>query len=245
MRVKFTIAYDGSAFSGWQSQPGGRTVQDVLEGAVSRIADEKTIVHGAGRTDAGVHALGQTAHVDLPPGRMDAVGWQRALNGNLPPEIRIIDARRVPDRFHARFSATGKIYRYHLCTDPVLPPHAYRRAWRVHQPLDPDLLRAALTHFIGQHDFTPFSANRGSSVRDPRRTIRAITVAGSRSDLRITFEGDGFLYKMVRMMTAAAVRTAIGKAEPDWIPRLLLGANGKSSHVAPADGLFLVRVLYR
>jgi tRNA pseudouridine38-40 synthase len=245
VRLKFTIAYDGAGFAGWQSQAGGNTVQDLLEAAAGRIAGRPVAIHGSGRTDAGVHALGQSAHADVPTLRMGPRDWKRALNACLPAAIRVMRAERAAADFHARFDATGKIYRYHICTAEVLPPHAFRRAWHVPQPIDRARLDRALDLFVGRHDFTPFSANRGKPVDDPVREIRSITTARSGGLLRITFEGGGFLYKMVRMLTAAAVRVARGREEEDWIRALLAGGAGRSHHVAPADGLFLVRVLYR
>jgi tRNA pseudouridine38-40 synthase len=246
MRLKLTIAYDGAPFAGWQSQAGGNTVQDIIETALARVAQTPIRLHGAGRTDAGVHALGQVAHFDAPAeSRMTAAEWQRALNGTLPPAVRIFRARRARADFHARFQAAGKIYRYDLCTAPVLPPHLFRRAWHMPHPLDIAALRAALDLFVGSHDFRSFAANRRSPVSDPVRCIEAIRIAQSGASLRLTFEGNGFLYKMVRMLAGAGIRVAQGREETGTLRELLANPRSEGwTFVAPADGLYLVRVRY-
>src|SRR5437773_3840868 len=129
VRLKLIVAYDGAAFNGWQSQTNRNTIQDHIETAFARITGQKIRVHGAGRTDAGVHALGQCAHVDLPPTNLKPVEWTAALNASLPVQIRIMRCRFVPRSFHARFSARGKIYRYRIWTAPVFPPFEVGRAW--------------------------------------------------------------------------------------------------------------------
>ena len=246
MRLKLTIAYDGAPFAGWQSQAGGNTVQDVIEAAIARIAGSPLRLHGAGRTDSGVHALGQVAHFDVPDSsRLSPAEWRRALNGTLPPSIRILRANRAPADFHARFQATGKVYRYDVWTGDVLPPHLHRRAWHVNPPPDLAVLRSVLDLFVGTHDFRAFAANRGSPVESTVRSIAAIRVVRSGPLLRLTFEGDGFLYKMVRMLTGAAVRVAGGREEIGTVRDLLVQPGAKKwTLVAPADGLHLVRVRY-
>lgn len=245
MKLRLTVAYDGESFAGWQSQVGGNTVQDCLEAAVERITRERIPVHGSGRTDAGVHALGQVAHFALPESRrMNPADWQRALNTYLPPRIRVMNCRRVADSFHARFSASGKHYRYVICNQPVLPPADFARAWHVPLPLDRERLQMATRHLLGTHDFRSFAANRG---RVEKNTIRTITRAEWRGRRRLIFDvaGDGFLYKMVRLMVGAVVWVAQGKVEPEWIADLLnRPADGRNSHSAPAGGLSLVRVFY-
>jgi tRNA pseudouridine38-40 synthase len=246
MRLKLTLAYDGAAFRGWQSQSGGGAVQDVLQTAMSRLAGGKKIsVQGSGRTDAGVHALGQVVHADVPDDRGEPRFWLRALNATLPPSIRILACARVPDDFHARYSATGKIYEYLLWTGPVLPPHWAGRAWHVQPPPDITILRRAAKELAGRRDFRGFSANRGTPVHDTRRHLRKITVSSDGPVVRIRFEGDGFLYKMVRMMVVAMVRVAQGRATAaDLRARLAGRSSDLPRDVAPADGLYLVRVAY-
>jgi tRNA pseudouridine38-40 synthase len=245
MRLKLTLAYDGAAFRGWQSQPGGGAVQDVLQEAMTRLAGGKKVsVQGSGRTDAGVHALGQVAHADVPEDR-GADFWPRALNATLPPALRILSCRRAAKDFHARYHATGKTYDYLLWTGSVLPPHWAGRAWHVQPAPDLAALRRAAKVLVGRHDFRGFSANRGTPVHDTRRNLRRIRVTCDGPVIRLRFEGDGFLYKMVRMLVAALVRVAQGRATvEDLCARLHGRPNDLPRDVAPPDGLYLVRVAY-
>jgi tRNA pseudouridine38-40 synthase len=245
MRLRLTLAYDGAAFRGWQSQPGGGAVQDVLQAAMARLAGGKSVsVQGSGRTDAGVHALGQVAHADVPAGRAPDF-WPRALNAVLPPSLRVLSCRRAAEDFHARYSATGKTYDYLLWTGTVLPPHWAGRAWHVQPAPDFPELRRAAKVLAGRHDFRGFSANRGTPVRDTRRHLRRISVTRDGPVVRLRFEGDGFLYKMARMLAAAMVRFAQGRAGlADLRARLNGQPSGLPREVAPADGLYLVRVAY-
>ena len=175
-RLKLTVAYDGAAFAGWQSQAHRNTVQDELERALQKISGQQIRVHGAGRTDAGVHALAQCAHVDLPNRRLSIERWRNALNAVLPAAVRILRCQYVSQKFHARFSATGKLYRYRIWAAPILPPLELGRAWHIFLPLDVDLLKAAGRKFIGTHDFSAFAANRalsdaGRKARDTRKFV--------------------------------------------------------------------------
>lgn len=245
-RIRLTLAYDGAAFSGWQSQSGGAGVQDAVERAITRVTKQSTRIHGAGRTDAGVHALAQVAHFDAPSTlHLAPKEWMRALNANLPNEVRVLRVAQAPADFHARFSARGKIYRYEIHRAAVLPPLHFRRAWHVPQPLDLARLREAARLFEGRHDFGAFAANRGAPVADTVRSIRSVRVSASGSSITLTFEGDGFLYKMVRMLVGAMVRVALERESAGRIHTLLENPkSAKWTHVAPADGLYLVRVLY-
>lgn len=246
MRLKLTLAYDGAAFRGWQSQPGGGAVQDVLQTALTQLAGGKKIsVQGSGRTDAGVHALGQVAHADVPDTGRPASFWLRALNATLPPALRVLGCARLADDFHARYDTTGKTYDYVLWTGPVLPPHWAGRAWQVQPPPDPAALRRAARVLAGRHDFRGFSANRGTPVRDTRRHLRRIGVTRDGHVIRLRFEGDGFLYKMVRMLVAALVRVAQGRGTVEDLRARLHGRpSALPRDVAPPDGLYLVRVVY-
>jgi len=246
MRLKLTLAYDGAAFRGWQSQPGGGAVQDVLRETLTRLAGGVRVdVQGAGRTDAGVHALGQIAHAVVPDGRGNARFWQRALNAMLPPALRVMSCVRAPDDFHARYAATGKTYDYLLWTAPVLPPHLAGRVWHVQPAPDAAVLRRVARVLAGRHDFRGFSANRGTPVRDTRRHLRKITVAVRGPEIRMRFEGDGFLYKMVRMLAAAMVRVAQDRSSLGEVRARLAGRETDLPRdVAPPDGLYLVRVVH-
>lgn len=252
MKVRLLVAYDGTAFRGWQSQRGGNTVQDTLEAAVAGILGERAIVHGSGRTDAGVHALGQTAHFEIPEerlrtlGRMaDATRWMPALNASLPPELRILSASRAAKNFHARFSASGKIYRYALWNAPVLPPHLYKRVWHLHGELERKVIHRLSRLVEGSHDFRGFCADSGSLPDSTVRTIRRITVAERGPSITLTLEGDGFLYRMVRMLVGGMVRVAQGKDSSEvFAKRLAAGKPWPTPAMATAEGLYLVKALY-
>ncbi len=244
-RLKLIVAYDGSAFAGWQSQVHRKTVQDQLERAIHRISGAHVRVHGAGRTDAGVHALAQCAHVDLPDRRMDGARWVMALNAVLPATIRILRGRYVSQNFHARFSAKGKTYRYRIWAGPILSPLDLNRAWHVKPPLDIHLLGAAGERFVGNHDFAAYAANRGKHEENTVRTIRSVRVRGRGPNLSIEISGDGFLYKMVRLIVGAMVRVAFRKATLAEIDANLRTGSFKGARLAaPAEGLYLVRVWY-
>src|SRR5215475_11436088 len=202
-RLKLTVAYDGALFAGWQSQSHRNTVQDHLERALERVHGKCVRVHGAGRTDAGVHALAQSVHVDLSNDHLSAGRWTEALNALLPPTIRVLRARHVSNDFHARLSAKGKVYRYRLWIGPVLPPLEYGRAWHIRRAIDLKMLRQAAKHFVGTHDFAGFAANRGNPEKSTVRTIHSIQVRQKGSCVTITFDGDGFLYKMVRLIVGS------------------------------------------
>jgi tRNA pseudouridine38-40 synthase len=244
-RLKLIVAYDGAGFSGWQSQARGNTIQDRLEAAFLQVTGQQIRVHGAGRTDAGVHALGQCAHVDLPPTRLAPVVLASALNASLPRQIRILRCGFVSHAFHARFSACGKVYRYRIATTAVLSPFELGRAWHVSGALDDQRLRACARQFVGKHNFAGFAANRGHPVDSTIRTIRRVRLLRTSSITTIEFDGEGFLYKMVRLMVGTIVRCGLGKTSLAEIrARLLAGVPTESRLVAPADGLTLVQVRY-
>jgi tRNA pseudouridine38-40 synthase len=245
MRLRLIIAYDGTPYRGWQSQAGGGAIQDHLEHAFNTLCGggARIPVHGAGRTDAGVHALAQCAHVDVPdlPRPLD---WITALNGNLPRDIRVLRCTRARPAFHARFDATGKIYTYRIFNAPILSPFELHRAWHLARPLDLHSMRHAAHSLLGRHDFKPFAANRGKPEKDTTRTLHALTFRKQGPLITLRFQGDGFLYKMVRLITGALVRIGQSRAPVESISSYLTGAAGKCSFAAPADGLYLTRVLY-
>lgn len=245
-RLKLIVAYDGTPFSGWQSQPNRNGIQDHLEKAFEQICSRPVRVHGAGRTDAGVHALAQCAHVDLPVRHYGAERWRAAMNGVLPPAIRIMNCRFVSESFHARFSAKRKIYRYRVWNGDVLPPLENGRAWHVRDSIDREVVSASAKLFIGKHDFASFAANRGVRVEDAVRTLYAIRFRKAGPLLTFDVEGDGFLYKMVRMMIGALMQVGVSKAPLREIEARLAHPRRPSANrsVAPAAGLFLLRVRY-
>ncbi len=251
MRLKLTIAFDGRPYNGWQSQACGNTVQDHIVRALEEVAKQPLRLHGSGRTDTGVHALAQIAHFDAPPEiSMNPFNWVPALNCKLPATIRIMACEEVPADFHSRFSAIGKIYHFDLCTDPILPPLKAGLAWHLPRQLDADVLWEALSHYIGRHDFHAFAAYRGNETPDIDwcRTIESVELTTLQDGYQITYHGDGFLYKMVRLLTGGAVHAAQGRIRLDDFAALLdqpTGLpHGKSPLCAPADGLFLQKVIY-
>jgi tRNA pseudouridine38-40 synthase len=246
--LRLLIAYDGAPFSGWQSQTDGNAVQDHMERAVAVVTGTAVSVQGSGRTDAGVHALGQVAHVDVPAERLTLRKWREALNGNLPPGIKVLAVRRVLTPFHARFDATGKVYRYRIWNHGYLHPLEAGRAWHVPGKIDSARLRSAAAMLVGTHDFRRFAANRGYPETDTVRTLFSVRVNRRGPLWTLRFHGDGFLYRMVRMLTGALVRCAQGKEAFEWIAGLLAPENQHFQRVnpqaAPAEGLFLERVEY-
>jgi tRNA pseudouridine38-40 synthase len=237
-------AYDGAAFSGWQSQPDGRAVQDVVEGALRRILGVEGVrVQGASRTDAGVHALGQVFHVDAAwrhgPDKLRA-----ALNANLPPQVRVVRMARARADFHARYGAAGKRYRYGIVQRELLPWEV-GRAWSVRPGLDAAAMRAAAAVLVGRHDFRPFAASSGDEEGDTVRTLWRLDVRARGPQVDLIVEGNGFLYRMVRSLAGALVAAGQGRLAPDEIAALLRG--GRRTHrveTAPPDGLVLERVWY-
>ena len=259
VRLRLLVAYDGRPFRGWQSQAGGGAVQDFLETAVGKLLDggaagRGAVVHGAGRTDAGVHALGQVAHVDVPAAtfaRFDAGGkWPGTLNAHLPPAVRVLRAGRAPTPdWHARFSAVGKVYRYRIWNAPALHPLEIGRAWHLPGALDVSRLRAAAGVFVGRHDFAGFAASRGRPESDTVRTVHRATVTRRQGAdgalVTLEFAGDGFLYRMVRLLTGTLARVGQGRMQEATLRDLLERPAGRrSSFAAPAEGLYLVRVNY-
>jgi len=243
-RLKLIIAYDGAPFAGWQSQSHRNTIQDYLERAFERLTGASVRVHGAGRTDAGVHALAQCAHADVDKALARA-RWIEALNASLPPAVRVLRCQYVSDNFHARLSAKGKVYRYRIWCAPVLPPFEYRRAWHITRPLNFKSLKEGAKYFGGTHDFAGFAANRGKAEQTTIRTIYSVRVRQKGPCLTIEFDGDGFLYKMVRLIVGSLVKCALGKMRIEEITaRLTSGQIGPSRLAAPAEGLFLARVRY-
>jgi tRNA pseudouridine38-40 synthase len=244
-RLKLIVAYDGKGFGGWQSQSHRNTIQDHVERAFERIGGKRVRIHGAGRTDAGVHALAQCVHVDLSDEHFSAARWTDALNALLPPAIRVLRCLYVSKDFHARLSAKGKLYRYRIWMGPVLPPFEYGRAWHVVGPLDFEVMTTAAKHFVGTHDFAGFAANRGQREESTIRTIYSARVRRNGSCVTLDFDGDGFLYKMIRLIVGSLVKCALGKLRVDELNERLDAAQaGMPRLAAPAEGLFLVRVRY-
>lgn len=244
-RLKMTIAYDGRPFRGWQSEVNGNGIQDHLQRSLEIICRRPVDVQGSGRTDAGVHALGQVAHVDVRSKRFPLGQWREAINAHLPPEIRVIRCTRAPKDFHARYSAKEKIYRYVIWNDRVFPPLEIGRSFHVHKVINLEKLRADAQLLVGTHDFGAFAANRGFKEKSTIRTIHEVKVNVRGKRIALSFRGNGFFYHQVRLMAGQLVRANLPEAPPDDIAqRLAIGAPAKCQHAAPACGLYLVRVIY-
>lgn len=252
-RFLFTCAYDGSPYLGWQSQRGGHTIQDVIEAAAARILHAPLRIAAAGRTDAGVHALAQRFHADIPDTcRMTPQNWRDALNAHLPASIRIMAAQEVPADFHARFNAVGKRYDYLICRAAVLPPFLAGRAWHLPHAFDAELLAQALHLYDGTHDFRRFAAKRGNEPDVPPadfylRTIWSAEVCEEQGGdiLRLRFHGNGFMYRMVRLLVGTAHQVARGRMSLAELAAHLTELDApKSRFCAPADGLILDEVMY-
>jgi tRNA pseudouridine38-40 synthase len=250
-RFRLDLAYDGRPYDGWQSQPGGGSVQDAVEQALASVCPAAGRVHGSGRTDAGVSAAGQVAHFDAPPGwRMGGAEWRRALNAKLPPTIRILCCREADPSFHARYSAVEKTYDYHIAVGEILPPLRHGLAWHQRGLGPAGELAEILRAYEGEHDFRAFSAKRHDGRDDERETRRILHEVSLRpgpeaEELVLRFRGTGFLYKMVRFLVGSAVYVLKGRFRIEELRGLLDGAAGaKAPYCAPAAGLVLVEVRY-
>jgi tRNA pseudouridine38-40 synthase len=244
-RLQLIVAYDGGPFAGWQSQTNANGIQDHLEKAVAKVSGQATRIHGAGRTDAGVHARGQSAHFDPPETRLSPDNWMAALNDSLPPTIRILRCRAVASTFHARFSAREKIYRYRIWSGKILPPFELGRAWHVISELDRDRMTEAAGRFAGRHDFKAFAANRGHSQLNTVRTLTRMHLQQSSHLVVVTLEGDGFLYKMARLIVGSIVACGRGVISSGQLQEMMQsGARQSGWSAAPAAGLYLDRVRY-
>lgn len=245
-KYKVTLAYDGTHYHGWQIQSNGIAIQEILQTKIQQVTQTDTHLIGAGRTDTGVHAKGQVAHfvVKAP---LNLFRLQHALNRLLPADIRIAEIVEVPITFHARYSATGKIYHYHLHLEKNRDPFVHHYSWHIREYVDLDLLRMAAQLFIGSHDFTTFANDclRGAAARDAVRSIYRLDVVVQEGGVRLEFCGNGFLYKMVRNIVGTLVSVAIGKLPISEIPRLFAAKDREQAGKgAPPQGLFLMHVNY-
>jgi tRNA pseudouridine38-40 synthase len=243
---RLTLEYDGTDFEGWQRQPEGhRTVQASLEVALARVTGEPVRVTGAGRTDAGVHALGQVASASLAT-RLDEEELARALNAVLDPDLSVVDLARAPQGFHARFDARSKLYRYDIWNAPSRSPVRERFVLGWRSSLDVDAMRRAARQLVGRHDFSSFQA-AGSDVRTSVRELRRLDLRGQSGGLlRFELEAGGFLRHMARSLVGTLLEVGRGRRDPDSMSRVLAArARAAAGPTAPARGLTLVRVDYR
>jgi tRNA pseudouridine38-40 synthase len=244
--LKFTLAYDGTNYAGWQRQANALTIQQVLEDALEPFVPEATrrpSIAGASRTDAGVHALQQVAsvRVDVSP-PADAIG--RAFNVRLPGDIRVLSVEDVDAAFHARFDARGKTYRYRLSTVPVASPFTCRYVWHVPVRCDPDRMREAALAPVGTHDFASFQG-RGSRITETVRTMTSVTITSHEDEIWVEIAGDGFLRHMVRTVVGSLVDIGSGLRPVPWLAEVMRACDRRSAGpTAPAKGLTLVEVRY-
>ncbi len=243
--LKITVQYDGTDYVGWQRQATGTSIQGLLEDALEPMAGARITVHGAGRTDAGVHALAQVASVSFP-GALEAPVLARALNAVLPPGVRVLSIDDVPEEFHARFSAVGKTYEYRIVNAPFVSPFLVRYVWHVPNRLDVDAMKRAAAHLVGTHDFAAFQSR--SDVGSSERTIEAIEWQnghGPDVPLVIRVKGNGFLRHMMRNIAGTLVEIGVGRWTSNRMAEILASRDrSQAGTTAPPHGLFLVRVEY-
>ena len=243
MRIALGLEYCGSNFRGWQSQAGGRTVQDALQSALGAIAGEPVSVICAGRTDAGVHASQQVVHFEAPVAR-PLTAWVRGVNSHLPEGVAVRWAQPVADEFHARFSARGRRYRYLLLNRPQRPALWHGRVGWFHWPLDLALMQDAAGRLLGEHDFSAFRAAE-CQAKSPIKTLVRADVRQQGSLFIFDFEASAFLHHMVRNLVGSLVYIGKGTQPPNWIDALLLAKDRKlSAPTFSPDGLYFRGPIY-
>ena len=246
-KFKLIIAYDGTNYAGWQVQKIGLGVQQRVEEALAKIFPSVTRIHSSSRTDTGVHALGMVAHVEIPKleFKMSVEKMALAINAHLPPDIRVMQASQCPKKFHARFDAKGKQYRYFVWNHFAMNPLLRQQAWHVGLKLDLNAMRAAAQFFVGKHDFKSLEATRSYEMESTIRTLTRCEIKRNGPLLTVIIEGDGFLYKMCRGIVGTLVQVGQGKIGPEEIQRILESKDRRvAGMTAPACGLVLWKVFY-
>jgi tRNA pseudouridine38-40 synthase len=243
-RYKLTIEYDGAGLVGWQRQANGFSVQEALETAIAKFCEETVTVHGAGRTDAGVHALAQAAHLDLARAPAPEV-LRDAINHYLRPSaISVLAAESVCKDFDARLSAVGRVYRYRILNRRAPPALERGRVWQVAPPLDADAMRAGALHLVGHHDFSTFRDSL-CQARSPLKTLDALEVGRSGDEIHITARARSFLHHQVRNIAGTLKLVGLGRWQPDDVARALAARDRRAGGpTAPAEGLYLVEISY-
>ena len=243
MRIALGLEYDGSPYQGWQTQPSGNTVQDVLETALAQIAGEPVAVTCAGRTDRGVHASGQVVHFDSAAERPDSA-WVRGVNAFLPESIAVLWARRVPEDFHARYAARSRTYRYVLVSRGVRPALAARYAGWTHAPLDVAAMSEAARHLLGEHDFSAFRSSE-CQAKTPVRTLHELRVESQGERIDFVLRANAFLHHMVRNIVGTLVHVGKGARAPGWVHDVLRSRDrGAAAATFGPEGLYLESVEY-
>jgi tRNA pseudouridine38-40 synthase len=243
VRLALGISYRGRGYNGWQSQPGGRTVQDNLERALSQFAAAPVRTMCAGRTDAGVHGLNQVVHIDAPV-RRELMSWVRGTNRFLPDDIAVQWCREVPDDFHARNSAQGRRYAYLLLESAVRPALEAGAAGWVFRPLSADPMRAAASALLGEHDFSAFRSSECQAA-SPIKQMRSIVIHRLGAYWRFEFDGSAFLHHMVRNIMGCLVAIGSGQRSPEWMQEVLASRSREAAAPTfPADGLYFAGPYY-
>ena len=242
-RVLLTIAYDGTDYHGWQVQPNGITVQEVLQKGLCELLGTKTGATGCSRTDSGVHAKQFCCHVDCDDNIPDDA-FIRGLSAKLPSDIAVIDCKTVASDFHARYNALGKTYVYNILNSKIKDPFLERYYWRIERELDIDKMNEFCGKIVGKHDFYAFSSS-GRTVEDTVRTVKECFVTKRDNKVKLQITADGFLYNMVRIIEGTAVAVSDGKIDPNYTEKILAEKKRENAGItAPAKGLFLEKVIY-
>ena len=243
IRIAIGLEYDGSHFLGWQTQPGGGAVQDVLERALAAIAGEAVAVTGAGRTDRGVHATLQVAHFDTNAVRPETA-WVRGVNAFLPESIAVLWARPVDTEFHARFSAIARTYRYRLVNRPVRPALDARLAGWYYAALDVGAMRSAARALVGEHDFSAFRAAE-CQAKTPVRTVHSIDIEQREGEIEFVIRANAFLHHMVRNVVGSLIYVGAGRQPAGWIAEVLASRDrNKAAPTFGPEGLYLEKIEY-
>jgi tRNA pseudouridine38-40 synthase len=243
IRIALGLEYDGSRFLGWQTQPGGGAIQDVLEKALAAIAGEALAVTAAGRTDRGVHARAQVAHFDTNAARPESA-WVRGVNAFLPESIAVLWARPVDAEFHARFSATARTYRYRLINRPVRSALAARHAGWYHAPLDVSAMQRAARALVGEHDFSAFRAAE-CQAKTPVRSVHSIDIEQRADEIDFVIRANAFLHHMVRNIVGSLVYVGAARQPAGWIAEVLASRDrNKAAPTFAPEGLYLEKIAY-
>lgn len=240
--IKIVVQYNGANYCGWQEQPDSLGIQGNIEYAIKEITKEKVKINGSGRTDAGVHAIGQVANFKIES-KIDVSRIPDALNSKLPKDISIIDAEEVDEDFHARYSAKGKVYRYLVYNSRYRNPILKDISYQVKYDLDFDKMKKAAESLVGTHDFCGFMSS-GSSIKDTVRTIRNVKIEKEGDLIVFEFEGNGFLYNMVRIISGTLIDIGRGKIEENMEEIIKSKNRSNAGHTAPGHALFLKKVFY-
>ena len=245
-RIKMTVAYDGTAYSGWQLQRDVTSVQGVLEEALGKLVGCEVRVNGSGRTDRGVHARGQVAHADVTT-QMSEKSLLMGMNATLPPDVRVLSLVKARPNFDARRSAHGKEYRYFVWNDRLILPDRRLYAAHIYGELDLERMREGAKRFVGTHDFAAFCANPHRKLNSTVRIVTAVSITKRGKEFTFSVKGGGFLYKQVRSIVGFLLRIGAGEEPPEAVTELLEAAQPRTARVpsAPARGLFLWKVWYR